>query len=300
MSNDINEIDPSVIKRLKHLEEIYVDVKTKYDNVQAKVSTLQMNERKLSAELLKGKEEHEKLTTRLTDHKLNCENGVKKLHQRQNEINEFLVEHSLLQMRLHQMQNLFEKEIEKFYDLENHQLQMQLAVDERMIDLRCQTDLLETRKKHLQNERSILKADIAERSAKISTLKSRYELANELMGRNEDGSLITAIQLKIRTAQEREMLMKQGSELNRKVIAAERDIKSLEQTLMMLNYANDRYKKSVQETHVDGEFLAFEKKNIFKIFFVHFQRKLKKKWNRSTMNWTKQTKSWKIPKQVSQ
>lgn len=247
------EVNPDTIEKLRCLEKIYEIVQKKREHVRQQVTTVEVNERKLTIQLSKNNVEHVKLTEKLRDCQLNCENGIKKLGQRRNENQELLVEHSLLKMRVHQMQSMFGKQMEKFFDLEEHKFQLQLAIDERMLDIKCQLDLLNMQRKHLCDERYQLRADIGERKLKIVALRTRYELANELMGKNEDGTIISAVQLKIEMAQENETLLREGSELNAKVIMAEKDVKALESTLILLNYSNDEYKKTMGQMPDDGE-----------------------------------------------
>lgn len=98
-------------------------------------------------------------------------------------------------------------------------------------------------------------ADIIERRSKIEALRARFELTNEVLGKNEDGTIISVVQLKIETAQKKECLMQRGSELNESVIAAENDIKALENTLILVNYSNDQWRRStLPSTTQEGKF----------------------------------------------
>lgn len=254
MDNDSSEVNPESVAKLKVLEEMYEKVKEKHDDIRNRVSIVDCNNRKVTAEYTKADSEYKKLFEHFTNIQLNCESGTACLQSKQNEINEKLVEHSLIQMRLHQMQNSFEKQLEKFYDLEHHKLQLQLLIDERMLDIKCELELLGAKKKDFLNEQSLLKADIAERNSKIIALRTRFELENELLGKNDDGSTITAVQLKIQTAQERQILLERGSELDKKVIAAEKDIKAMENTLTLLNHSNERYKRKMNQISDDGKY----------------------------------------------
>lgn len=237
--------NPETIELLNAAEKAYNTAQSKWAQLKSQLTMTEQNERKLTTELWKGNSMCSTLQEKLTDQQMICENTLKKIQTRRQQTQDHLVEHSLLRMRLHQMQSMFGKEMEKFYDLEQHKFHLQLAIDERMVDLRCQTDLLTMKRKHLGEERSRLRADIIERMSKIDALRARYELDNELLGKNEDGTIISAVQLKIEAAQEREILLQQGSDLNEKVINAEHDIKALENTLILLNYSNDKYKRKM-------------------------------------------------------
>lgn len=250
----MSEVSPESVEKLKSLVDGYDKVKKEREVIRDRVISIKSSERKLAAEVASGEIEYRKQYELLMDCQLNAERGTVRGQQLQNEINEKLVEHSLIHMRLHQLQNAFEKQLEKFYDLEHHKLQLQLAVDERMIDLRCELELLAAKKKDATTACNLLRNDIAERCMKICAMRVRFELENELLGKNEDGTTVTAVQLKIQTAQEREILMKRGGELNDKVIAAEKDIKALENTLLLLNHSNEIYKRKLQQHTDDGKF----------------------------------------------
>lgn len=255
MRGAASEVNPDTIEKLSHLENIYDIVKSKHEQIRSQVTEVEAKHRKLGAQLSKDFAEHTNVMDRLKDRQLYCDMSVKKLQLARQEKQERLVDHSLLKMRVHHMQMTFQKQMNRVYCLEQHKFELQLAIDERMIDINCQLDLLNLKKKHLIDEEGQLRADINERRLKIGALRKRYELARELLGKNEDGSIISVVQLKIATAQEKEILFQKGGELNDKVVKAEKDIKALENTLILLNYSNEKYKKKLGHFQDDGKYL---------------------------------------------
>lgn len=248
------EVDTDLVKRLECLEKIFGIVSEKRECVQTQLSFAEKTERILSNKLAESSVEHQTCSNHLKESQMKCECGSNHLLLRRNELRERLVEHSLLQMRLHQMQSMFEKQMGKFYDLSVHKSQLQLAIDERMVDLRSQMHILTMKRKHLCDERSLLIADISERRSKIEGLRNRFELTSEGLGKNEDGSSVSIVQLKIESVQKKELLMKRGSELNESVIAAENDIKTLENTLILVNYSNDQWRRNtLTNTVLEGK-----------------------------------------------
>lgn len=243
LSGQSREIDPDVMKKLECLERIFGIVSEKRECVRKQLAFTESAERKLTNKLAESTADLQDFSNVLKESQMKCECDASCLMQRRNELRERLVEHSLLKMRLHQMQSMFEMQLGKFYDLAVHKSQLQLAIDERMVDLRSQINILTLKRKHLSDERSLLVADISERRTKIDALRARFELTNEVLGRNEDGTIISVVQLKIETAQKKECLMQRGSELNEMVIAAENDIKALENTLILVNYSNDQWRR---------------------------------------------------------
>lgn len=253
MQGQVKEQDPELIEKNENLQQLCSFTRDKRDKVRKELSSAEDTERRLRPMLAENQAEHAELMNKLRIRQSECEASLSVVASNRDKLHERLVEHSLLQMRVHQMGEMYNKQIEKFYDLEQHKFQLQLAVEERLADLRCQMELLTTKRKQLRAERDQLKADINERRNKIEALKARFELTNELLGKNDDGSTISAIQLKMEAAQEKATLLERGSKLNEKVLNAEADIKALENTLILLNVSNDKYKRKIGEVQDNGE-----------------------------------------------
>lgn len=252
MQGKIDEIDPALVEKRDCLQQLLIATQNKRDQSKKQLNNAETMERRLQPSLAKNTIEYAELMEKLRASQLYCENGTKSIHTNRENLHERLVEHSLLQMRVHQASELIDKQMMTFYDMEKHKLHLQLAIDERAIDLKCQTNILTMKRKHLFAEKDLLKADINDRNGKISALRARFELTKELLGKNDDGTTISAIQLKMETAQEKAILLDQGTKLNEKVLNAETDIKALENTLILLNFSNDKYKRKVGRQQDNG------------------------------------------------
>lgn len=103
-----------------------------------------------------------------------------------------------MKMRIYQLDKQLAKQNDKFYTLEKHKMDLEAAINERLLDINAQKDVLLMKRKCLTEERTQLRADIAERTIKIEQMKKRFENANDLLGKNDDGTEITATQIKIR------------------------------------------------------------------------------------------------------
>ncbi|XP_017486700.1 PREDICTED: coiled-coil domain-containing protein 39 [Rhagoletis zephyria] len=176
-----------------------------------------------------------------------CEGGVKRLSIEKNKNQQKIVELSLLKMRIKEFENEMVACETNTYNLGKHRLQLNRTMKDRLVEIKSQIDLLNLKRKHLNDERSTLLADIGERTKHIDVLRARFELTSKLMGMNEDGTLVTATQLKVEAAQEKQMLLDEGNNLNAKVIKAEEDIKAMENTLMLLNNSNDSYRSKLNK-----------------------------------------------------
>lgn len=253
MQGQIKELDPKLIEKSEHIQQLYVYTRDKRETVRRELSAAEETERRLTKMLSENQAEHNELMNKLRIRQSEYEAGHSTSLAIREKLHERLVEHSLLKMRVHQIAEMCNKQTETFCSLEEQKLQLQKAVDERLLDLRCQMDLLSTKRKHLRAEKNQLNADINERRIKIDALKARFDLTNELLGKNDDGTAVSAIQLKMEAAQEKAALLEQGSELNEKVLTAEADIKALENTLILLNFSNDKYKRKMGTVQDNGK-----------------------------------------------
>lgn len=141
------------------------------------------------------------------------------------------------------MEKLIAKQTDKAYSLERHKMELEAAMTDRLIDIKSQMNLLTMKRKCLTEERTQMKADIGERLLKIEQLKTRYALSMDLLGKNDDGTTVTAVQIKIEMAQEKYLLLNEGNALNEKIVKAESEIKCMENTLKLMNFSNDEYRK---------------------------------------------------------
>ncbi|XP_054745396.1 coiled-coil domain-containing protein 39 [Anastrepha obliqua] len=208
--------------------------------------------------------DHKNLQTMLFDIKeaqMYCEGGVKRLNIEKNKNQQKIVELSLLKMRIKEFDNEIVACQTNTYHLGKHRLQLNRTMKDRLVEIKSQMDLLNLKRKHLNDERSTLLADIGERTKHIDVIRARFELTSKLMGINEDGTLVTATQLKVEAAQEKQMLLDEGNNLNEKVIKAEEDIKAMENTLMLLNNSNDSYRRNLNKK-VDEDQVLEEMKEL--------------------------------------
>lgn len=233
MQGIVDEVDPKLLERSTRLEEICAITHDKHDHVKKQLATARETERRLQNALVKSQTEHATLVERVHNEGADCDNGMRTIAANREVLHEHLVERSLLEMRIDQLTTMLNKQVGKFFDLEQHRIQLQAVIDERIFDLKYQHDILALKRKHLHAEKDTLRADINERNGKIEALKVRFEMCYQLLGKNEDGSTVSVIQLRLETAQEKAMLMDRGSELNEKVLKAESDIKALENTLIL-------------------------------------------------------------------
>uniref|UniRef100_A0A182RF36 Coiled-coil domain-containing protein 39 n=1 Tax=Anopheles funestus TaxID=62324 RepID=A0A182RF36_ANOFN len=237
--------------KLTYAQNKLLEKKQELTMLLAQTGKMQHDFRQSSLVFQQDAAEIERMTGKWKEKTLLVEGGEKKVRHCKADNQERLVEKSLLKMRIKQMERQLDSQSDKMYTLERHRMELETAIGKRMLDIKAQKDMLVLKRKYLAEERAQLRADITERALKIEQLKNRYELSLDLLGKNEDGSIVTATQIKIQTAQEKYMLLREGSELNVKILKAEEDLKALENSLKVMNFVNDKYKRGFQK--VDDE-----------------------------------------------
>lgn len=246
------KIDKEVFDTLQALEKSYEEKKVKKEAVHKEVLKIEDDMRQLTNRIAASSTELESLQSRLQDKKLEYEGGLKDLASTTLHNQEQLVDLSVLKMRVHQMDTLLGQQKDKVFNLQRHQVNLELAMGERILEIRSRKELLWQQRKHLEDELAQLRADIGERVLKINAIQARYENAIAILGRNDDGTFVTAMQIKIETAQEKQILLRRGNDLNDRVIKAEKDIEAIENTLVLLNYSNNTYRKSLESVKEDS------------------------------------------------
>lgn len=240
-------VDEEETKRLdnrrRRLEKIYEDKVKADEMMKAEIEKIEEDMRKLSTVYQNSIAEFDRLHEQLKEKKISVDGGEKqrKILNQQNQ--EKLVEQNLLKIRISQMEKQIAKQTDKAYSLERHKMELEAAMTDRLIDIKSQTNLLTMKRKCLIEARSQLKMDVADRLLKIEQLKKRYELSMDLLGKNEDGTTVSAVQIKIEMAQEKYLLLNKGNELNGKILKMEDENRRCENTIKLMNFSNDEYRK---------------------------------------------------------
>lgn len=253
MKGSTSTANPQIEIKVLRLEAILEEKRERCRIVKAQVLKVEDDMRQLTIAFGTAATEMERVENKLNQRQLECEVGAKMLENLTLANQERLVDESVLRLRVHQMEESLRRQRDKVFNLERHRADLEMAMNGRVAEIRMQSDLLRMRRKHLTEELAQLRADIGERGQKISALMARYELAIDLLGRNDDGTVVSATQIRIETAQEKQLLLRDGNELNEKVINAERDIKAIENTLLLLNYSNETYKKTLEPVNEDSK-----------------------------------------------
>lgn len=263
--------DPEVERKLIELEKLYMERESKLATMKSESEKLDNDMRRLTVVYGDAISELQKLEDKIQAKQMECEGGEKALKSLTLHHHERLVEHSVVKMRVRQMEDMVQKQMNKVCDLAKHKAELDMAMNERICELQMQKDLMLMNRKQLMVELSQLKADLGDRKIKIDANIARYEHAVELLGRNEDGTLISAVQIKVKNAQEKQMLMQEGNTLNEKVVKAERDINMIENTLILVNHSNEKYKRTMDNVSDNSKASIYCSCSIVKEFRFDFK-----------------------------
>ncbi|XP_067615864.1 coiled-coil domain-containing protein 39 isoform X2 [Eurosta solidaginis] len=246
---------------LAKLESQNMSLQKRLQVTEAQNKKLDHNMRNLTDAYNTDHKNLEDILFQIKEAQMYCEGGANRLGKEKNKNQLKIVEQSLLKMRIKEFEYQIVACENNTYHLGKHRLQLNRTMKDRLVEIKSQMDLLNLKRKHLNEERSTLLADIGERKKYIDVVRARFELTSKLMGVNEDGTLVTATQLKVEAAQEKQMLLDEGNDLNEKVINAEEEIKAMENTLMLLNTSNDTYRRNLNKK-VDEDQVLEEMKEL--------------------------------------
>ncbi|KAL7729037.1 hypothetical protein ACLKA6_019870 [Drosophila palustris] len=263
-------------------QEILAQLEQNYAKLQRRLSSTEAQNKKLNYSMnalvivynSDGKE-LEVVKFKIKEAQVYCEGTIKRLRMNRYDNSELIVELSLLKMRCSDLQNVIESCVKGTYNLNQHRLAFQRIIKDRFVELRSQQDILQLKRKHLNDELSTLRADLGERKKHIAAMRARFELTSALLGVNEDGTVITATQLKVENAQERQLLADEGDALNKKVLKAEKEVIALENTLRQFDRSNDNYRKNLktyEDNSKDEQRAEEELKKIQEIYCSGLQK----------------------------
>merc|ERR1719382_2056692 len=159
---------------------------------------------------------------------------------------ESLMQHDILRLEVKRLRQNLNSKSENLYSLENRKQQLRISMEEREKEIEVHTEVLRTQLRGAEDERHKAAIELAERKQKIYNLKSKYENVVSKVKKEDGEEQLSQAQYMLKAAQEREALQRQGDDLDDKIRRAEREIRSLENTLGHLVTRNQKYKENFQ------------------------------------------------------
>lgn len=126
------------------------------------------------------------------------------------------------------------------------------ALKERAVEIAAQKEALVVQKRVAGNECSELRTAITERKSRIRQLQARYDSGVAALGASPDGLAMSTAYLKIQSAQERYLLRERGDKLDEAIGRTEQEIRSMENTLRVVNVCNDKYRDNLTAVNQDA------------------------------------------------
>lgn len=208
--------------------------------------------RRLSAKLASETIVHETLKSKLHEQLYLYEGGLKQTAAAKIRTQEKQVEENMLRLKVDNLSKSMAKENKQIYNLQRFKVELQTAMEERLLDINASRDILIGKKRNVCEEIGRLKSDIGLRVIRVEQFQKKYFIAVSLLGTDEEGQPLSVTTLKIRSAQEKFMLQQEGDALDKKIRIAEKEIIAMENTLKIVNYTNENFKNSLKGIEEEG------------------------------------------------
>ena len=156
-----------------------------------------------------------------------------------------LVQHDIMKLQIKKIKQTLSRATDVVYTLENKKNQMEMSMQEREKEIQVHKDILLAEFKAAEDERHKIAIELAQRMNKVQNLKIKYEALVQKThgGSNQSVAEHSQAYYVIKAAQEREELQRKGDELSAKIIRAQKQLKSLQCTLVSMKGVNIKIKE---------------------------------------------------------
>eukprot|EP00435_Cladocopium_sp_Y103_P019494 s3290_g4.t1 len=175
---------------------------------------------------------------------------------------EALMQHDILKLEVKRLKQQLTQKTENLYSLENRKQQLQISMEEREKEIEVHTEVLRAQIRAAEEEKHKAAIELAERKQKIFTLKSKYDNVMCKVKKEDGEEQKSQAHYMIKAAQEKEELQRKGDELDDKIRRAEKEIRSLENTLGHLVQRNQKFKENLQTTNLQNQSEIEEKQTL--------------------------------------
>eukprot|EP00930_Biecheleria_cincta_P096370 TRINITY_DN8822_c0_g1_i2.p1 TRINITY_DN8822_c0_g1~~TRINITY_DN8822_c0_g1_i2.p1 ORF type:complete len:888 (+),score=287.27 TRINITY_DN8822_c0_g1_i2:112-2775(+) len=175
---------------------------------------------------------------------------------------ESLMQHDILRLEVKRLRQQLNSKSENLWSLENRKQQLQISMEEREKEIEVHTDVLRAQLRAADEEKHKAAMELAERKQKIYTLKSKYENVVSKVKKEDGEEQMSQAHYMIKAAQEKEELQRKGDELDDKIRRAEKEIRSLENTLGHLVQRNQKFKENFTTANQQNQTELEEKQTL--------------------------------------
>lgn len=192
--------------------------------------------------------EYESLKDKLAELELEITRSQEDLTKTKNAKEDLMVNENILKLELRRMRMQLNTRADKVFTLEQQQLQLKVAMDERMDEIKIHKDLLHAQLKAANAQRSQVTTELKQRESRVEQLKKRHEIiVFSTAPPTEDGEVKSQAYLLVQAAQEREELQNLGDDLDTKIRKGEKEIRQLENVLHKMNGKNNKFRQSLRK-----------------------------------------------------
>jgi len=209
---------------------------------------------KLDEELRLGRKRSEKdtrefeiLSGKLAELELEIKRSQEDLNGIVAQKQDLMVNENVLKLEIRRMRMQLNRRADDVFSLEQSQLQLQAAMDERMDEIQIHKELLKTQLKAAQDQRSVVHKELIERNSRIEKLRKRHEIVVFSTAASEEGEVKSQAYLLVQAAQEREELQSLGDKLDTKIRKGEKEIRQLETVLFKMTGKNHKFRESLMK-----------------------------------------------------
>ncbi|XP_069687634.1 coiled-coil domain-containing protein 39 isoform X1 [Periplaneta americana] len=252
------EVEEANEKKIAELEKTLSEKTATFNLLTGQNKKLEERMQGLTKTLARDAAELEKLVNKKEDQVLMTDGGQKQLEIKKAHLQESQVEENILRLRINQAEKAIAREGDMVYSLEKQKLDLESAMKEREVEIVVHKDVLLVHKRKLNEEKSSLISGIKANEIKIDQLQKKYDIVMSSLGQSEDGEPLSVTYFKIKSAQEKYELQQEGDELDAKIRKAEKEILAMENTLKVVNAANDTYRRNLSA--VDEQSDEYKKK----------------------------------------
>jgi hypothetical protein len=182
------------------------------------------------------------VTDSINELRLYTESAANQLHSKVKEKEELMVEENIRRLEIRKLRGFLNARADEVFGLESRQVGLQLALQARTKEIEIHKDILRVQIKTADEERQSATSELRERVSKIEKLKKRYEILMTHFAPNSGEEEHSQAFYVIKAAQEREQLQQEGDKLDASIRKAEKEIRALENTLILMNNRNEDYR----------------------------------------------------------
>jgi UDP-glucose:O-linked fucose beta-1,3-glucosyltransferase len=201
----------------------------------------------------KDTQKFETLSGKLAELELEIKRSQEDLNGIISKKQELMVNENVLKLEIRRNRMQLNRRADDVFSLEQSQLQLQAAMDERMDEILIHKQLLSTQLKAANDQRSVVNKELIERKSRIEQLKKRHEIILFSTAASEDGETKSQAYLLVQAAQEREELQALGDKLDTKIRKGEKEIRQLETVLFKMTGKNHRYREGLLKVGENDE-----------------------------------------------